>query len=346
MPEPQPRPEIARTDDRLVLQEWPATADPAVTRAVKIIQERFAEDLDLATLARETGVSRSVLRDRFVQLLGDPPMRYFARWRMRVAAHMLREGRENVANVAYAVGFNSEAAFNRAFKREFGQPPAAWKREVQGRLAFDGNPSHLFVSGSPTGVNWLTRHIGNFLDANPDLSVQLEPNPRMANFENDGVDCALRCGRKAPADLEVEPLFRVDFTPMCSPAFLAAHPELKAPADLLGVPRITPRDRWWEAWWNQFGIEAPPVPPGVEMGAQVLDSLAAMGGQGVALLTPLFWADELAEGRLVRPLPQILDGEAEYWLVYPKARQSWPKIRRFSDWLHQVCAGTGMQSGA
>ena len=82
------------------------------------------------------------------------------------------------------------------------------------------------------------------------------------------------------------------------------------------------------------------------MGAQVLDSLAAMGGQGVALLTPLFWAQELAEGRLVRPLPHTLDGEADYWLVYPKARRSWPKIRRFSDWLHQVCAGTEMQSGA
>ena len=321
------------TDVRPLVEEWPATLDPGVTRAVRLIQERFAEDLDLDMLAREAGVSRTVLRDRFVQVLGDPPMRYCARWRMRIAAHMLREGRENTANIAYSVGFNSEAAFNRAFKREFGQPPASWKRKLDEEFAFDKQPRKLFVSGTPTGVNWMTRHIGEFLDANPDLSVQLEPNPRMVNFETDGVDCAIRCGRKAPTDLEVELLFKVHFTPMCSPAFLAAHPELKSPADLLHLPRITPSDLWWSAWWRHFGIEAPSAPHGVEMGAQVLDSVAAIRGQGVALLTPLFWADELAEGSLVRPLPQTLDGGGEYWLVYPRARKNWPKIRRFSDWL-------------
>jgi len=340
MPPSDPHPEAIPTlahHDHLV-EELPATLDPAVTKATKIIQQRFAEDLDLPTLAREAGVSKTVLRDRFVQVLGDPPMRYCTRWRMRIAAHMLREGRENTANIAYSVGFSSEASFNRAFKREFGLPPSTWKRKLNAEFALDRNPSQLFISGTPTGVNWMTRHIGEFLGANPDLSVQLEPNPRMVNFESDGVDCAIRCGRKAPTDLEVEMLFKVDFTPMCSPAFVAAHQDLKTPTDLLKVPRITPSDPWWEAWWLHFGIEAPPAPHGVEMGAQVLDSVAAMRGQGVALLTPLFWADELADGTLVRPLPHTLDGSGEYWLVYPKARKSWPKIRRFSDWLSSLCA--------
>lgn len=340
MPDHEPAPEVSQSfaaHDRLV-QEWPATLDPAVTKAARIIQERFAEDIDLSTLAREAGVSKTVLRERFVRVLGDPPMRYCARWRMRIAAHMLREGRENTANIAYSVGFSSEAAFNRAFKREFGHPPSAWKRMLDAEFAFDRNPRHLFISGTPTGVNWMTRHIGAFLDANPDLSVQLEPNPRMVNFEADGVDCAIRCGRTAPTDLEVEMLFKVDFAPMCSAAFLAAHSELKTPADLLNLPRITPSDPWWGAWWQHFGIEAPPAPHGVEMGAQMLDSVAAMRGQGVALLTPLFWSDELAEGSLVRPLPHTLDGRGDYWLVYPKARKGWPKIRRFSEWLLGLCA--------
>ena len=82
-------------------------------------------------LAREAGVSRSVLGERFVELLGEPPMRYCARWRMRMAANMLRDGKDNTANIAYAVGFNSEAAFNRAFKREYGEPPATWRRRVE-----------------------------------------------------------------------------------------------------------------------------------------------------------------------------------------------------------------------
>jgi pimeloyl-ACP methyl ester carboxylesterase/AraC-like DNA-binding protein len=105
--------------------------DPAVAKALSIIHTRYAEDLDVEMLAREAGVSRSVLGERFAELLGEPPMRYCAGWRMRVAANMLRDGRQNTANVAYSVGFNSEAAFNRAFKREFGEPPATWRKRVE-----------------------------------------------------------------------------------------------------------------------------------------------------------------------------------------------------------------------
>jgi pimeloyl-ACP methyl ester carboxylesterase/AraC-like DNA-binding protein len=106
-------------------------SDPAVSRALAIIHARYAEDLTVEGLAREAGVSRTVLGERFVELLGEPPMRYCAHWRMRMAANMLRDGRHNTANIAYAVGFNSEAAFNRAFKREYGEPPATWRRRIE-----------------------------------------------------------------------------------------------------------------------------------------------------------------------------------------------------------------------
>jgi AraC-like DNA-binding protein len=102
--------------------------DPAVAKALSIIHNRYAEELDIEMLAREAGVSRTVLGDRFGELLCDSPMRYCGHWRMRMASNMLRDGRENSANVAYAVGFNSEAAFNRAFKREFGVPPGMWRK--------------------------------------------------------------------------------------------------------------------------------------------------------------------------------------------------------------------------
>lgn len=105
--------------------------DPAVSKALAIIHRRYADDMEVEELAREAGVSRSVLGERFTELIGEPPMRYCARWRMRIAANMLREGKENSANIAYAVGFQSEAAFNRAFKREFGIPPAAWRRRLE-----------------------------------------------------------------------------------------------------------------------------------------------------------------------------------------------------------------------
>jgi AraC-like DNA-binding protein len=105
--------------------------DPSVAKALDIIHNRYAEELDVETLAREVGVSRSVLGERFAELIGEPPMRYCARWRMRIASVLLREGRDSTANIAYSVGFNSEEAFNRAFKREFGEPPATWRRKVE-----------------------------------------------------------------------------------------------------------------------------------------------------------------------------------------------------------------------
>jgi pimeloyl-ACP methyl ester carboxylesterase/DNA-binding transcriptional LysR family regulator/AraC-like DNA-binding protein len=618
-------------------------ADPAVSKALSLIHTRYAEELDVERLAREAGVSRTVLGERFAEQIGEPPMRYCARWRMRVAANMLRDGKQNTANVAYSVGFNSEAAFNRAFKREYGEPPATWRRieaereaipppgtrwkslpeqevryctardgtrlawsavgsgpplvktanwlnhikfdwesplwrhwlrqltsghtlvrydergnglsdwdtpelsfdafvddletvvdaagldqfdllgisqgaavaiaytlrkpgrvrkliiyggyargwakrlagdELQRREAMvtlsetgwgadnpayrqlftnlyvpdatpeqiawfndlqrisaspanavrlqrvlsqidvagllsrvtvptliaharddqvvpfsqgeelaagiagaifvplegrnhillqtepawrtfthalerfletprpnetgqpdasrerrDTRPNQLFVSGTPTAIDWLTRHLGEFLDTNGDLSVQLDPDARMVSFESDGFDCAIRCGASPPTHLEAEELFRVTFTPMCSPQFLVQHPQLKEPADLVNLPRITLGDPSWHLWWRHFGLKAPKEPaPGVDMGAQVLDGIAAMRGRGVALLTPLFWRDEIAEGRLVCPLPNVLDGGGTYWLVYPKERTSWPKIRRFSDWLRELCA--------
>ena len=125
---------IRRYMDRLLPGEggWlGGLKDPAVAKALSVIHSRYAEELDIETLAREAGVSRTVLGERFAQLIGEPPMRYCARWRMRVAANMLRDGKQNASNVAYAVGFNSEAAFNRAFKREYGEPPATWRRRVE-----------------------------------------------------------------------------------------------------------------------------------------------------------------------------------------------------------------------
>lgn len=102
--------------------------DPHVSRALTLIHARYAEEWTTDALAREVGLSRSALADRFASMIGDPPMRYLGRHRMNVAANLLREGKQNAANIAFAIGFNSEAAFSRAFKKEFGVPPGSWRR--------------------------------------------------------------------------------------------------------------------------------------------------------------------------------------------------------------------------
>ena len=104
-----------------------ALRDPAVGRVLKLLHDPQAGELTLAALAREAGVSRTVLMERFVRIFGEPPMRYRQRWQMRRAAQQLRDG-GRIGDVAYGAGFSSEATFSRAFKRQYGLPPAAWAR--------------------------------------------------------------------------------------------------------------------------------------------------------------------------------------------------------------------------
>jgi AraC-like DNA-binding protein len=89
---------------------------------------RLKQEWTVDDLGREVGLSRSALADRFTRLIGEPPMRYLARWRLQVAATQLRNSDTPLARIAEQVGYESEAAFNRAFKRNFGVPPAAWRK--------------------------------------------------------------------------------------------------------------------------------------------------------------------------------------------------------------------------
>jgi AraC-like DNA-binding protein len=79
-------------------------------------------------LARRVALSRSALAERFAALIGEPPMQYLTRWRLALAAQALRAGTEAISRIAERSGYESDAAFSRAFKREFGQPPAAWRK--------------------------------------------------------------------------------------------------------------------------------------------------------------------------------------------------------------------------
>jgi AraC-like DNA-binding protein len=102
--------------------------DPHVAKVLSLMHERPTENWTVETLAESAGVSRSVLAQRFTGLIGQPPMQYLKRWRLNLAAVALRSSARKVSALADRYGYESEAAFNRAFKREFGLPPAAWRR--------------------------------------------------------------------------------------------------------------------------------------------------------------------------------------------------------------------------
>jgi AraC-like DNA-binding protein len=101
--------------------------DPYVGRALGLLHGRIDAPWTAARLAAEVALSRSAFNERFAALVGMPPMRYLTFWRLRMAQEKLREGRGTVAQIAHSVGYESEVAFNRAFKREFGHPPARWR---------------------------------------------------------------------------------------------------------------------------------------------------------------------------------------------------------------------------
>jgi AraC-like DNA-binding protein len=103
--------------------------DRAVGPALALLHLRIAESWTTEGLAREVGLSRSAFAERFTGLLGMPPMRYLSSWRLQLAAVRLRECTRSIAQIASEVGYESEAAFNRAFKRAFGTTPAAWRRD-------------------------------------------------------------------------------------------------------------------------------------------------------------------------------------------------------------------------
>jgi len=105
-----------------------ALRDRHVGKAISLMHKQPAESWTIDELGRQVGLSRSALHERFVDLVGQPPMQYLTNWRMQRGAALLREGDATVATIAQEVGYDSEAAFARAFKRLVGRPPAAWRR--------------------------------------------------------------------------------------------------------------------------------------------------------------------------------------------------------------------------
>ncbi|HMI57694.1 MAG TPA: AraC family transcriptional regulator [Gemmatimonadaceae bacterium] len=126
---------VRRYVEELPLQHtgWLAgLRDGVVGAALSALHERPAYPWTLASLARATASSRTVLVERFSHLVGVPPILYLARWRLQLAAEQLTRGSAKVAAIGSQVGYESEAAFSRAFKRETGLSPAAWRRARAG----------------------------------------------------------------------------------------------------------------------------------------------------------------------------------------------------------------------
>jgi AraC-like DNA-binding protein len=120
---------------------WLAGArDPVVGKSLALLHRRPNHPWTIAELAADVGLSRSALVERFTRYLSHPPMAYLTGWRLRLAAEALTSTPKGVADIAADVGYESEAAFNRAFKRVFGVPPARYRRQTRNPASSPGSP--------------------------------------------------------------------------------------------------------------------------------------------------------------------------------------------------------------
>lgn len=127
---------------------WLAGArDPIVGAALSLIHEQADRSWTIADLTAEVGATRSVLQERFARLMGESPLGYLARWRMLLAARQLEATEKTVLEVALDVGYQSEAAFNRAFKREHGAPPGRVPKAATWISRRGARPIHRVVIG-------------------------------------------------------------------------------------------------------------------------------------------------------------------------------------------------------
>lgn len=200
----------------------------------------------------------------------------------------------------------------------------------------------LTISAAPgIAASWLGPRLARFQLAKPDIAVRLLATHELADFARDEVDVGIRIGQGSWPGLRSIEMFPAEFTPMCSPAYLERVGPFKEPAQLLNALRMNSDDIWWRAWFTQVGV---PIPQdfnrnSIHVDSQVIEGMAALAGEGIAMLTPRFWPFELATGRLVQIFPHV-GGGGSFWLVYPEHRHAAPKVKAFREWLlSEVRAG-------
>ena len=183
---------------------------------------------------------------------------------------------------------------------------------------------------------WLAQNLGLFQLEHPDIAVRLNSGNAMVDLINGEVDIGIRSMAEPQGNgLVSHLLVQSDFTPLLSPALADSIGGIRRPEDLLKLPMLDAQDEWVEQWFAAAGVPgySPVGRPNFSLGVQSLLATAAMAGQGVTMLTPAFFRDEIATGRLLQPFDLLAPAGRGYYLVYAESRRNALKIRTFRDWM-------------
>jgi LysR family transcriptional regulator, glycine cleavage system transcriptional activator len=213
----------------------------------------------------------------------------------------------------------------------------------------------LTVSAGPSIVaRWLIPRLGRLVERH-DLDVRLVASPSLTDFAHDGVDVAIRYGCGTFDGLRSDLLLREEFFPVCSPSLLARGPRLREPADLsqhvllhqqyvrLNHERdVRIHDHFgWADWFAAIGITGINGQRDLYFSFSHMVLQAAAEGQGVALASSAYLADDLASGRLIRPFGggPCVRGARGFYIVCPQATADREKIAAFRNWALEEAAG-------
>jgi LysR family transcriptional regulator, glycine cleavage system transcriptional activator len=188
-------------------------------------------------------------------------------------------------------------------------------------------------------TQWLAGRLGGFQVAHPGLAVRLDTDGRLVDLLREGVDVAIRSLRSGPPDaatLEAVFLFPSAQTVLCTPPAMAALGADPTPGALLDVARVGAEVEWAQ-WFRNAGVtppgEAAPAAPRLAADTQTLEVAAAIAAGAAAIASPVMFARDIAEGRLVQPFDVYIGRNGGYWLAYPKDRRRARKIAAFREWL-------------
>lgn len=199
----------------------------------------------------------------------------------------------------------------------------------------------LEIHSSPTfASHWLARNLGAFQLEHPGIAVRLLRVSKITDFGRDPADISIRWGVGPWPEHECHLLGRFSYAPMLSPSLAAGAGGISRPKHLLRLPIIGAQQDSWQTWFASAGLE----PPNLSVHKrhnyieQDLCANAALAGQGVAILNHIYFAEDLASGRLIAPFNHHCSDEIGIWLVYPENRRNTPKIKAFREWISAAVA--------
>jgi LysR family glycine cleavage system transcriptional activator len=210
------------------------------------------------------------------------------------------------------------------------------------------NSRVLTVNAGPSFVaRWLVPRLGRFTRRNPDLEVRLLTSLQMTDFDREEVDIAIRQDRGVHDGLRSDLLMREGFYPVCAPMLLSRGPRLREPADLARhvllhteLHQRIPDQLNWPGWLAATGVDGMDVRRGLRFHFAHMTLAAAVAAQGVALASSAFIADDLREGRLVRPFHDLsVSGPYGFFMVCPQATADREEIVAFRQWALEEAAG-------